>query len=84
MSIFNIYHFYGETLETISSSCFDKHRIALLTLVLLCSRALCLTCALGTVVPLKTAHVEGSFPLDPSLPAVGVLHLALWWKYSSK
>lgn len=51
MSTVNIYHFYGETLETISSRCFGKHRITLLTLVLLCSRVLCLTCALGSGTP---------------------------------
>lgn len=57
---------------------FDEHRIALLTPVLLCSRALRLTCAPGAVVPLHPAHVKGSFAPDPTLPAMGVLHLALW------
>lgn len=64
MSIVNIYHFYGETLETIPSRCFGKHRIILLTLVLLCSRALYLTCVPASI-PLDPAHGQGRAELPP-------------------
>lgn len=79
MSVVNVYHFYGETLKTISSSHSGVHRITLLTPVMLCI-TLFLTHALGTVVPyiLLMSRSGQGFPWAPTLSMLTVLHFALW------
>lgn len=76
MSVVNVYHFYGETLKTISSSHSGVHRITLLTPVMLCIM-LFLTHALGTVVPyiLPMSRSDQSFPWDPHSQCVNRLAL---------